>query len=40
MKKKWIQPSFKKISIKKITLSGSNGDLENNSGSGSKWKKA
>ena len=40
MKKKWVQPSFKKISIKKITLSGSSGNLENNSGSGSKNKRA
>ena len=40
MKKKWAQPSLKKISIKKITLSGSNGDLEQNPGQGAASKKA
>ncbi len=40
MKKQWLKPSFIKINIKKITLSGSQGDLEQNSGQGAASKKA
>ena len=40
MKKQWVQPSFTKIDIKKITLSGTSGLNEQNSGQGAGSKKS